>query len=89
MLREIGIREFKNRAPEVLRKVREDLCEYVITRRGRPVAILRPFSDGDSEELRQARRQEGLRKMQSLAAEVTANWTSSKSGVDLVSEQRR
>lgn len=39
---EIGIRRLKNDASEILRSVREEGAEYVITYRGEPVAVLRP-----------------------------------------------
>ena len=38
----VGVRELKNDASEVIRAVREDHAEYVVTYRGRPVAVLRP-----------------------------------------------
>jgi prevent-host-death family protein len=39
---EIGIRQLKNETSEILRAVREEGTEYVITYRGQPVAVLRP-----------------------------------------------
>lgn len=39
---EIGIRHLKNETSEILRSVREEGAEYVITYRGEPVAVLRP-----------------------------------------------
>jgi prevent-host-death family protein len=39
---DIGIRQLKNDTSEILRSVREDKVEYVITYRGQPVAVLRP-----------------------------------------------
>lgn len=39
---EIGIRQLKNETSEILRAVREEGAEYVITYRGQPVAVLRP-----------------------------------------------
>jgi prevent-host-death family protein len=41
---EIGIRQLKNETSEILRAVREDGAEYVITYRGQPVAVLRPVA---------------------------------------------
>ena len=41
---EIGIRQLKNETSEILRAVREERVEYIITLRGEPVAILRPFA---------------------------------------------
>ena len=40
---EIGIRQLKNDASEILRAVREEKVEYIITLRGQPVAVLRPL----------------------------------------------
>ncbi|HQY92892.1 MAG: type II toxin-antitoxin system prevent-host-death family antitoxin [Caldilinea sp.] len=39
----IGIRQLKNDASEIIRTVREEKVEYIITLRGQPVAILRPI----------------------------------------------
>lgn len=40
---EIGIRQLKNEASEIIRSVREEKVEYIITLRGQPVAVLRPI----------------------------------------------
>jgi prevent-host-death family protein len=40
---EIGVRQLKNEASEILRAVREEKIEYTITLRGQPVALLRPI----------------------------------------------
>jgi len=39
---EIGIRELKAKASELVRHVAEDHAVYTITRRGRPVGVLAP-----------------------------------------------
>jgi prevent-host-death family protein len=38
----IGIRELRENTSEVLRKVREEKAEYIITHQGQPVAVLLP-----------------------------------------------
>lgn len=40
----IGVRELRERTTEVLRQVREERAEYVITHQGRPVAVLLPVA---------------------------------------------
>jgi prevent-host-death family protein len=85
----IGVRELKNQASQVLRAVREEMEEYVVTLHGKPVAILRPLTAEDAGRLRQAEVEEGLAEMKSLAQEIGEAWRSSKSGVELVAEQRR
>jgi prevent-host-death family protein len=42
----IGIRELKEQATAVVRHVREEGAEYVITLRGEPVAIILPIEQG-------------------------------------------
>jgi prevent-host-death family protein len=85
----IGVREFKNKASSVLRSVREDMAEYIVTLRGEPVAVLRPLTDSETTRLRQLQMEETLAEMKSLAMEVGEAWSSDQSGVEIVSEQRR
>ncbi len=42
---EVGIRELKSQASEIVRAVREERAEYVITHRGKPVAMIVPFAE--------------------------------------------
>jgi len=85
----IGVRELKNQASRIVRAVREEMAEYVITLQGKPVAVLRPFSDADAQKLRQAEIDEALAEMKTLAQQVGEAWKSPKSGVELVEEGRR
>jgi prevent-host-death family protein len=85
----IGVRELKNHASRVIRAVREEMAEYVVTLRGEPVAVLRPLTEEEAQQLRQAEVDEALAEMRTVAQEIAAAWTSDKSGVELVSEQRR
>ncbi len=52
----IGVRELRQRTSEVLRQVREENTEYVITYQGRPIALLLPVI---TEELEAAMVQTG------------------------------
>jgi prevent-host-death family protein len=85
----IGVRELKNHASRIVRAVREEMVEYVITVRGKPVAMLRPLTDEDLQDLRQSETDEALAEMKTLAQQVAAAWISPKNGVELVAEQRR
>jgi prevent-host-death family protein len=89
MPKTIGIRELKNQISRIVREVREDGAEYVITLHGEPVAVLRTFTDQDAQRLQQDEVTEALAEMRSLAEQVAAAWTSPKSGVELIDEQRR
>lgn len=89
MTNQIGIREFKNQASKILRMVREEAAEYVITHNGAPVAILRPLTETDLQESEEAEIEQELAEMRQFAKEVAAAWTSDKTGVELIEEQRR
>lgn len=39
----LGVRELRERASEVIRRVREEHAEYVVTYQGRPVAVILPL----------------------------------------------
>jgi prevent-host-death family protein len=84
-MEEIGIRELKARASEVVRAVKERRARYVITQRGRPAAILVPLDalppQPDPEEV--------WARLESLGKEIAENWQSEKSAVEILSEMRR
>lgn len=89
MAEKIGVRELKNQTSQIVRAVREDMAEYVITLHGKPVAVLRPITEADEEALRQLETAEFLAKMDRLAAEIAADWHVAQTAVELVAEQRR
>jgi hypothetical protein len=53
------------------------------------VAVLRPLTEAETERLRLAEIDTELAELRALAQEVAEAWTSEKSGVELVAEQRR
>jgi prevent-host-death family protein len=85
----VGVRELKNQASRIVHAIREQRAEYVITLRGEPVAVLRPFGEQDARRLQQAEIDKALSEMKRLAQQVAEAWTSPKSAVELVKEQRR
>jgi len=85
----IGVRELKNQTSRVIRAVREKMAEYVVNLRGEPVAVLRPLTEEETQRLRRVEIYETLAETRTLAQQVGAAWTSQKSGVELVAEQRR
>jgi prevent-host-death family protein len=89
MTSRIGVRDLKNRASELVREVHERDAEYIVTLRGRPVAVLKPLSDKNERELKRAEREEALSKLDELAEQIARAWRSPKSAVKLVEEQRR
>jgi len=91
----VGVRELKNQATEILRQVRENRAEYVVTYYGRPVAVLLPVDEEwlDEEAKRAAEAaapsDATAAELESLREEIERSWRSDKTAVELVSEQRR
>lgn len=91
----VGVRELKNQTTDIIRNVRENQAEYVVTYRGRPVAVLLPVSkDWLEEETERAVRstapgEDVWAELEALRQEIGTSWQSDMTGVELVSEQRR
>ena len=86
----VGVRELKNRATEIVRHVREDRAEYIITYYGRPVAVLLSVEEAWLEE--EARRaaqaarpgEDIADQLEALRREIDRRWTSEKTAVELL-----
>ena len=91
----VGVRELKNQTTDILRDVRENRAEYVVTYRGRPVAVLLPVDEAWLEaETRRAVEtatpgEDVWAELEALRQEIDRSWRSEKTGAELVSEQRR
>lgn len=82
---EIGIRELKSRASEVVRAVKEERTRYVITQRGKPAAIIIPI---DAEPSRTSD-DEVWERLMKIREGLGKGWQSDKSAVEILSEMRR
>ena len=82
---EIGIRELKSRASEVVRAVKEQRARYVITQRGKPAALIIPVDAVSAKESDD----EVWERLMKLGEELSKGWHSEKSAVDILSEMRR
>lgn len=83
---EIGIRELKSRASEVVRAVKEERARYIVTQRGVPVAAIIPMDSVLPEKKSGSDVWERLMK---LGEEISKEWQSEKSAVEILSEMRR
>ncbi len=86
MAEEIGIRELKTRASEVVRAVKETRARYIITQRGKPAALLIPL---DAETSSDKGDDVWERLMQIREALGKEEPQSDKSIVEILSEMRR
>jgi prevent-host-death family protein len=82
---EIGMRELKACASDVINAVKIKRARYIITQRGKPVAMIAPMdailpdkSDDDS-----------WNKLMEIRARIGKGKQSKKSAVDILSEMRR
>jgi len=83
---EIGIRELKSRASEVVRAVKEERARYVITQRGKPAALIIPLDAIPADKVSDDEVWERLTK---IGEEISKGWQSEKSAVEILSEMRR
>lgn len=80
----VGIRELKQQTSELIRMVRETGSEIQVTYHGQVVALLVPVNKTKSKSAERAWTQ-----LDSLAAEISANWKQGLSAAKAVSEGRR
>jgi prevent-host-death family protein len=83
--KEIGIRELKAHASEVVRAVQEKRARYVITQRGKPVALIVPLDAAPPDKSAD----EVWERLMKLRDELGKSWQSEKSAVEILSEMRR
>lgn len=88
MATEIGVRELRNNVTKIVKQVREEQAEYIVTVHGRPAAILRPITPEDEERERRARAEAYVAELQVLAQEI-GKFTQSKTLLEQLLEDRR
>jgi len=84
-IEEIGIRELKIRASEVVRAVKENRTRYVVTQRGVPAALIIPLD----AVIPQQSTDEVWERLMELGEEIGKGWQNEKSAVEILSEMRR
>ncbi len=84
MLTKIGVRELKSQTSAIVRRVREESAEYVITHRGLPVARLYPIEQADIEKLQRQDAVENWQKLLELGRLLTATQQTEQSTVEIL-----
>ena len=85
----VGIKEFKNQATQLLRHVREEKTEVIVTHDGQPVAVLRPYQDEDNAKSRGERLKTAMARADILAEKLAEGWPSGLTAAEAVDKQRR
>lgn len=88
---DIGVRELKTHASEIIRRVRDQRARYVITHRGKPVGLLVPLDEAGPAPLRSAEggAEAAWEALTRLGEEIGREWRSPLSSAELLSEMRR
>ncbi len=86
---EIGIRELKARASEIVRAVRDRRARYTVTYRGRPVGVLVPLGEVSPAEAADEPETAAWEELTQLGEEIGQGWTAPQTGAELLSEMRR
>jgi prevent-host-death family protein len=84
---EIGVRELKARASEIVRRVQEERQRYVVTVRGRPAAILLPVDEASIPPTRDE--EQVWEELCRLGQEIGAGWQATQNSTELLSSMRR
>jgi len=89
----IGVRELRERATEILRRVREEKAEYIITYQGHPIALLLPV---ETEAVEAAMVEAGKRSLAGgwatyarVAEQVRQAWPKERTSSAILDEIRR
>jgi prevent-host-death family protein len=88
---EIGVRELKTSASEIVRAVRERRARYLITYRGRAVGMLLPIDEAPADDRTVAATQSSSawQELTALGEQISKGWTSPKTAAELLSDMRR
>jgi len=88
---DVGVRELKTRASEIVRNVRDHRARYTITYRGRPVGVLLPLEEAPQTEAPPGdeRGTTVWEELSKLGEEIGRGWRSPSTSVELLSQMRR
>jgi prevent-host-death family protein len=86
---EIGIRKLKTHASAIVRSVREQRARYVITQRGRPVALLLPLDEPQAQAPSLEAGAAAWDELTRLGDAIGRSWQSPLTSVEILSEMRR
>ena len=88
---DVGVRELKAHASEIIRNVRDRRARYVITYRGRPVGLLMPLDETHPVWPLSSMQPEpsAWETLIRLGEEIGRGWRSSLTSTELLSDMRR
>jgi len=89
-LPDIGVRELKKRASEIIRNVWKRRARYTITYRGRPVGILLPLDRTTAAETEpNPSSSDAWAELARLGASIAKRWPKGKASGEILSKMRK
>jgi prevent-host-death family protein len=89
-MRDIGVRELKAKASEIVRNVRKHRARYTITYRGRAVGVLLPLDRASTTGgERSSLPSDAWAELERLGASIAKHWPRGKTSGDILSKMRR
>jgi len=85
----VGIRDFKTKATQYFRRVREERTEFIVTMDGVPIARVVPIRYGDEQDNRRAALGAFLDEVKRVSALAEDSWLPGETAVEAVRAQRR
>ena len=86
---DVGVRELKTHASEIVRNVRDHRARYIITYRGQPVGVLAPL-EGTPEAVPDSDQASDVwDELSQLGEEIGRGWKSPLTSAELLSGMRR
>ncbi len=88
---DIGVRELKTHASEIIRNVREHRIPYVVTHRGNPVGLLTPLPESNIRLMDNVEAASGnvWDELTELGQAIAQGWQSDKTSAEILAEMRR
>jgi prevent-host-death family protein len=83
---DIGVRELKIHASEIVRKVKENGVRYIVTHRGRPVAAIIPVEEVQAKLMNEVSAWDELLE---LGQQISQGWKSAQSSTEILSDIRK
>ena len=85
----VGIREFKNRATQYFRQIREEKTEVIVTMDGIPIARVIPIQEGREKKERDRAFKVFLEQVEKISKDSAGDWIPGENAVEAVISQRR
>ena len=86
---EVGVRELKMHTSRILRNLRTRRARYVVTYRGKPVAILMPLEPAEMASPETDSPESVWQELIRLGREIGAGWSAPMTSAELLSALRR